>query len=177
MSILLSCQKVFGADYRRPLSLIYYEACLDEDDAIKREKYFKSGFGRRFLRNRIGTYLRSICWRMLATRPPRVSKPACHSQAWAGRHCGQVAGRWKLRKKKNPRNLYPVKCLILFNWGCLTQTQWNPSIFHPRSFNILYGRWAGRTRYFPWAMCIQQAQTTQQIKSIERIEHFERTQW
>ena len=42
-------------------SLIYYEACLNEDDAIRREKYFKSGFGRRFLRNRIGTYLRGIC--------------------------------------------------------------------------------------------------------------------
>ena len=42
---------------RRPLKLIYYEACLDERDAIKREKYFKTGFGRRFLRNRIEYYL------------------------------------------------------------------------------------------------------------------------
>jgi len=38
---------------RRPLKLIYYEACLEERDAIKREKYFKSGFERRFLRNRL----------------------------------------------------------------------------------------------------------------------------
>ncbi len=52
---------VISTSHRRPLSLIYYEACLNEDDAIKREKYFKSGFGRRFLRNRIGTYLRDIC--------------------------------------------------------------------------------------------------------------------
>jgi putative endonuclease len=37
---------------RRPLKLIYYEACLNEIDAIKREKYFKTGFGRRFLKNR-----------------------------------------------------------------------------------------------------------------------------
>ena len=43
---------------RRPLKLIYYEACLDEHDALKREKYFKAGFGRRFLRNRLEYYLK-----------------------------------------------------------------------------------------------------------------------
>ena len=43
---------------RRPLKLVYCEACLDEIDAIKREKYFKSGFGRRFLRNRLEWYLK-----------------------------------------------------------------------------------------------------------------------
>ncbi len=43
---------------RQPLKLVYYEACLDARDAIKREKYFKSGFGRRFLMNRLESYLR-----------------------------------------------------------------------------------------------------------------------
>jgi putative endonuclease len=43
---------------RQPLKLVYYEACLNDYDAIKREKYFKSGFGRRFLRNRIEAYLK-----------------------------------------------------------------------------------------------------------------------
>lgn len=38
---------------RRPFDLVYYEACLIEEKAIKREKYFKTGFGRRFLKNRI----------------------------------------------------------------------------------------------------------------------------
>ena len=38
---------------RRPMKLVYYEACLNKDNAIKREKYFKTGFGRRFLANRI----------------------------------------------------------------------------------------------------------------------------
>ncbi len=42
---------------RRPLKLVYYEACLNETDALKREKYFKKGFGRRFLKNRIETFL------------------------------------------------------------------------------------------------------------------------
>ena len=38
---------------RRPLELVYYEACKDKKKAIDREKYFKSGFGRRFLKSRI----------------------------------------------------------------------------------------------------------------------------
>ncbi|KKQ27662.1 MAG: Excinuclease ABC C subunit domain protein [Candidatus Magasanikbacteria bacterium GW2011_GWC2_37_14] len=38
---------------RRPLKLIYYEACLNEQKAIQREKYFKTGFGRKYLKNRI----------------------------------------------------------------------------------------------------------------------------
>lgn len=38
---------------RRPLILIYYEACIKEQKAIEREQYFKTGFGRRYLKNRI----------------------------------------------------------------------------------------------------------------------------
>jgi putative endonuclease len=45
--------KVPSTENRRPLRLIYYEACLNKFDAIKREKYFKSGYGRRFLKNRM----------------------------------------------------------------------------------------------------------------------------
>ena len=41
---------------RRPLKLIYYEACLNAKDALKREKYFKTGFGRRFLKNRFKSF-------------------------------------------------------------------------------------------------------------------------
>lgn len=42
---------------RGPLALIYYEACLNEDDARAREKYLKSGMGKRYLKNRIKNYL------------------------------------------------------------------------------------------------------------------------
>ena len=51
---------VASKSYRRPLRLIYYEACLNETDAIEREKYFKSGFGRRFLNNCLENYLTEI---------------------------------------------------------------------------------------------------------------------
>lgn len=44
---------VDATKYRRPLELIYYEAGTDQKKTIKREKYFKSGFGRRFLKERL----------------------------------------------------------------------------------------------------------------------------
>jgi len=50
---------VTSTENRFPLKLVYYEACLNEYDAIKREKYFKSGFGRRFLRNRLEAFFKA----------------------------------------------------------------------------------------------------------------------
>jgi len=47
---------VDSTKFRRPLDLIYYEACLNEEDAIKREKYFKTYYGRMFLKNRLKSY-------------------------------------------------------------------------------------------------------------------------
>lgn len=38
---------------RGPFKLIYYEASLHEGDAKAREKYLKSGMGKRYLRNRM----------------------------------------------------------------------------------------------------------------------------
>ena len=38
---------------RRPFKLIYYEACLDQDDAIRREKHLKTYLGKMFLKNRL----------------------------------------------------------------------------------------------------------------------------
>lgn len=44
---------VLSTKDRVPLDLIYYEACLSKNKSIEREKFFKSGFGRKFLKNRI----------------------------------------------------------------------------------------------------------------------------
>lgn len=40
-----------------PWKLIYYEACLNEEDARSREKYLKSGMGKRYLKNRLRRFL------------------------------------------------------------------------------------------------------------------------
>lgn len=44
--------KVESTKHRRPLKLVYFEACLDKEKAIKREKSLKSGFGRSYLKRR-----------------------------------------------------------------------------------------------------------------------------
>lgn len=45
---------------RAPFELIYYEACLNRDDALRREKFLKIGKGKRFLRNRLAAFLDSL---------------------------------------------------------------------------------------------------------------------
>ena len=42
---------------RRPFKLIYFEGCLNEQDATRREKYLKSGNGKIYIRNRLSNYL------------------------------------------------------------------------------------------------------------------------
>ena len=42
---------------RRPLELVYYEACRDQKDATKREKYLKTYHGKMFIKNRLKSYL------------------------------------------------------------------------------------------------------------------------
>ena len=45
---------------RGPFKLIYYEACLDQNDATKREKYLKTYNGKRFLARRLKSYLTRV---------------------------------------------------------------------------------------------------------------------
>jgi putative endonuclease len=42
---------------RRPLKLMYYEACLNQQDATHREKYLKTYLGKIFIKNRLKSYL------------------------------------------------------------------------------------------------------------------------
>ena len=47
---------VYSTTKRRPFDLIYYEACIDEDDASAREEYLISGMGKRHIKNRLKFY-------------------------------------------------------------------------------------------------------------------------
>ena len=49
--------KVFSTKGQGPFELIYYEACKNEQDARIREKYLKSGMGKRYLKNRLKRFL------------------------------------------------------------------------------------------------------------------------
>lgn len=45
---------------RRPLILIYFEGCLNQQDATKREKYLKSHYGKMFLGNRLSNWKKNF---------------------------------------------------------------------------------------------------------------------
>ena len=49
--------KVESTRDRRPFKLIYYEACLNQQDATHREKYLKTYHGKSFIRKRVKSYL------------------------------------------------------------------------------------------------------------------------
>ena len=48
---------VESSKQRRPFKLIYYEGCLNQNDATKRERYLKSYHGKMFLKRRLKSYL------------------------------------------------------------------------------------------------------------------------
>ncbi len=62
--------RVDSTKRRRPLVLLYYEACLSPDDAYRRERYLKSGRGGRYLKQRLASSLSSI-------RGDRLERHAC----------------------------------------------------------------------------------------------------
>jgi putative endonuclease len=58
--------KSFATKFRLPFKLIYFEGCLSEKDAKRRENYLKTTQGRRFLGLRLIEYTRQ-------TKPAFVS--------------------------------------------------------------------------------------------------------
>lgn len=52
--------EVQSTKFRRPLRLIYYEACLSKEDALKREKYFKTYYGTMFIKKRLNHYFQLL---------------------------------------------------------------------------------------------------------------------
>lgn len=48
--------EVESTKFRRPFKLIYYEAYLNQQDATGREKYFKTQWGRNYLKKVLKNY-------------------------------------------------------------------------------------------------------------------------
>jgi len=48
--------KVKSTKNRRPLILAYFEGCLNQQDATHREKYLKTTYGKRYIKNRLKNY-------------------------------------------------------------------------------------------------------------------------
>ena len=48
--------EVYSTKHRRPLKLIYFEGCCNQQDATHREKYLKTTYGKRYIRVRLKNY-------------------------------------------------------------------------------------------------------------------------
>ena len=51
--------KVPATKDKGPFQLIYFEACLSKDDAFARERYLKTGMGKRYIKNRLKRFFSS----------------------------------------------------------------------------------------------------------------------
>jgi putative endonuclease len=49
--------QVVSTKHRLPLKLVYYDVCLDQQDATHREKYLKTAWGKRYVKTRLRNYL------------------------------------------------------------------------------------------------------------------------
>jgi putative endonuclease len=49
--------QVISTRHRIPFELVYWEGCISQIDATKREIYLKSSWGKRYIKNRIINYL------------------------------------------------------------------------------------------------------------------------
>lgn len=49
--------QVLSTKARLPVQVVYYEMCLEQSDAYAREKYLKTGMGKRYINNRLKHFL------------------------------------------------------------------------------------------------------------------------
>ena len=52
--------KVFSTKNRKPFKLIYYEAYLNQQDATSREKFFKTQWGRNYIKRVLNNYWQAL---------------------------------------------------------------------------------------------------------------------
>lgn len=52
--------KVRSTKRRLPMKLIYWEGCINQQDAATREKYLKTGWGKRYIKARVKDYLMGV---------------------------------------------------------------------------------------------------------------------
>ncbi|MGD0753609.1 MAG: GIY-YIG nuclease family protein [Bacteroidales bacterium] len=50
--------KVYSTKARIPFEIVYYEVSFCIDDATHREKYLKTTYGKRYIKNRLKNYLK-----------------------------------------------------------------------------------------------------------------------
>lgn len=64
--------KVTSTKHRRPFKLIYFEGCLSQDDALRREKYSPCEINQRFNATHYFTWLKNTLWENVFGESPQI---------------------------------------------------------------------------------------------------------
>lgn len=59
---------------RKPLEVMYYEVCYNKDDALHREKYLKTSYGKKYLKSRLKNYLTGREVQSVSSRADFINK-------------------------------------------------------------------------------------------------------
>lgn len=65
---------VSSTKFRKPFELIYYESCINRKDAISRELYLKTSWGKRYINSRLKMYLSERRSQLDSLRHPTGSR-------------------------------------------------------------------------------------------------------
>lgn len=85
--------KVVSTKSRRPIKLVYFEGGLSQKDAIHREKYLKTSWGKRYIKNRLKNYLTGQA-EASTTEISKKKKPKSFSENRSvAKQGGNVAGK------------------------------------------------------------------------------------
>ena len=85
--------KVTSTKFRRPLQLVYFEGCLSQKDALHREKYLKTAWGKRYINNRIKDYLTGLAETSTTELSKKQKPKTLNKSKTVARQGGSVAGK------------------------------------------------------------------------------------
>ncbi len=84
--------KVSSTKFRRPLQLVYFEGCLSQKDALHREKYLKTSWGKRYIKNRIKNYLTGLAEATTTEISTKKQPKTFHESKKIANQGGTIAG-------------------------------------------------------------------------------------
>jgi len=84
--------KVKSTSYRRPLYLVYYEVCSNQQDALHREKYLKTSWGKRYIKSRLKNYLTGLGEASTAEIARKTDTQGFNENKIAAKKGGNIAG-------------------------------------------------------------------------------------
>ena len=85
--------KVKSTLYRRPLCMVYFESCINQQDALHREKYLKTAWGKKYIKSRLKNYLMGQGERVATEITQNRNSDGFRECKDSAREGGDVAGR------------------------------------------------------------------------------------